>query len=322
MYFVGHHWEVTSAGLAVNLSVGRSVLSVERCIPLGFKCNAQHTTIKIQPRSPIRVMATSKPSDPLLICPDDMFGVVVLSIQAEGICTVSRKFAYGYLPARGTFGGGRSLFSPLFGCLPSAPRTQAALVEMLSQALAAKVTLPDAIDVVSQMMHGFPMGDLQGRAAGMMRAGEEVPDSLRWAGLRLHTDIQAAFGVGEFRGGLGEELAAAARRLDVRVADHVAAAIGRRRTARRFATSLARLLAHEPLTFDLVHHAARLVGARDRHFRHVIRWLALDVEGGLPLADVLGNYSRVFDPLFVNCVANAQSRQQMRDILSRIGTES
>jgi type II secretory pathway component PulF len=192
---------------------------------------------------------------------------------------------------------------------------------MLSQAIAAKLSLPDAMQVASKMMRGFPLGDLLSRAAEMVRLGEEVPDSLRWAGMTVHADIQAAFKVGEYHGNLGGELAAASRRLDARVADHLAAAIGRRRTARRFAQSLARLLAREPLTFDLVHDAARLVGARDRQFRRVIRWLALGIEGGLPFADALASFPKVFDLLFVRCVENAQSREQMRSILSRIGSD-
>jgi type II secretory pathway component PulF len=207
----------------------------------------------------------------------------------------------------------------LLGCFPSAARTQAAVAEMLSQAIAAKLSLPEAIAVAAEMTRGFPVGDLLSHTAEMVRLGEEVPASLRWAGMHLHLDLVAAFDVAESRGNLGDELAAAARRLDAHVADHVAAAIGRRPTARRFATSLARLLAQAPLTFQLVHDAARLVGTRDRQFRCVIRWLALDIEGGCPFAEALARFPQVFDPLFVRCVGNAQSREQMRAVLARLG---
>jgi type II secretory pathway component PulF len=202
--------------------------------------------------------------------------------------------------------------------MPTAQRNQALLAELLSQALVSQMSFPEALRAVSQTLRGSRPGKLLRRVAGMVESGEEVADSFRWAGAPLHADVQAAIEVGESRGGLAIELAAAARRLDARVADHLDAAIGRPRSAREFAASLARLLSHEPMTVYLVHDAARLVGARDRDFRHVIQWLAIDMEGGSPFADALLWYPRVFDPMFVECVAHAQSRESLRRILARL----
>lgn len=195
------------------------------------------------------------------------------------------------------------------------------LAEMLSQGLASQMSLPDTLKVVAQIMHRSSFGTSLQSVARMVESGEDVIDSFRWAGIPLHLDVQAAIEVGESRGGLAMELAAAARRLDSSVSAHLNAAIGRPRAARGFAASLARLLSNEPMTILLVHDAARLIGARDRHFRQVIRWLAIDIEGGCPFAEALTNYPRVFDALFIECVAHAQTREMLRTILARLGSE-
>jgi type II secretory pathway component PulF len=221
-------------------------------------------------------------------------------------------------------GSRRRLFSPrlrLLGWMPASQNAQALFAEMFSQALASQMNFPEALRAASQVMQGSRLEELLRRVAGMVESGEDVVDRFRWAGIPLHPDVQAAIEVGESRGGLAIELAAAARRLDVCVSDHLNAAIGRPRSAREFAASLARLLAHEPMTVYLVHDAARLVGVRDRHFRHVIRWLAIDIEGGCPLADALIRYPRVFDSMFVECVSHAHSRESLRRVLARLGGE-
>jgi type II secretory pathway component PulF len=206
----------------------------------------------------------------------------------------------------------------MLGMVPKSRRAQAVLAEVLSQALSAGMSMIDALEVASDTMRGSRLRLFLSRVIYMINAGEELIDSFRWAGMPLHEDLRTAFKIGETRGSLHVELAAAARMLDPHINARCASAIGRRNSAKYFAESLARLLSQQPMTISILDEAARKVGRCDRRFRRVIRWLACDVEGGSSLADTLARYPDVFDPLFLRCVAHVKSRESMRRVLIRL----
>jgi type II secretory pathway component PulF len=128
--------------------------------------------------------------------------------------------------------------------------------------------------------------------------------------------------VGEERGRLAEELAAAARRLDPHVHNRLAATLGRRQSATHFAAALARLLAHHQMTLSLVSDAGRLIGPHDARFAQALPLILDDIEGGGSLADALARHSRIFDPLFVRCVERAHTRESLRLVLERLAESS
>ena len=140
--------------------------------------------------------------------------------------------------------------------------------------------------------------------------------------MSLHADLRAALEIGEERGRLDAELAAAARRIDPLVDPRLGRAIDRRPAVRQFATSLSRLLADHPLTVHLLQDAARLVGPRDRRFHRAAMELADDIESGCPFADALESQPKMFDPLFVACVAHSDTRESLRRALARLGRTS
>jgi type II secretory pathway component PulF len=215
----------------------------------------------------------------------------------------------------------RRSFSPrrwLLSWMPASLRTQAIIAELLSQALSSDMKIVEAIDAASNAMRGSRLRKTLASIAGMVRNGEEVGDSFRWAGLPLHAGVQAAMEVGEAYGDLSGELAAAGRVLDPSVFRHLNSAIGRRKSATHFATALARLLSQQPMTVAVVHDAARIAGGRDRRFARVIRSLPSDIEGGGSLSDGLMRYPDIFDPMFINCVERAQNRASMCRTLLRL----
>ena len=209
----------------------------------------------------------------------------------------------------------------LFSRIPVRRRVQAVVAEVLAQAVSAGMDGGEACDVASRTVRGWRARRVRrvlAEATRHVRAGYPLAQSIETAGMPLNPDLRAAIEVGEERGRLDAELAAAARRLDPSIERRVAAAIGRRPSVREFATSLARLLAEHPLTVGLVNDAARLVGAPDRGFRRALPRLLDDFEGGYPLADALARHPAVFDPLFVACLAHADTRDSMRRILARL----
>lgn len=203
--------------------------------------------------------------------------------------------------------------------IPLTRRTQAVIAELLSQAIAAGMDLPEACDIASQTVRGFRPSRYLRNASRHARAGETLAESLERAGMSVHPDLRAAMEIGEERGRLDAELAAAARRLDPLIDYRLGRAIRRRDAVRAFATSLSRLLADHPLTVHLVVDAARLVGPRDRRFRRAAAQLADDIESGHPFDTSLAAQPKIFDPLFVQCVAHADTRDAMRRVLSRLG---
>ena len=207
----------------------------------------------------------------------------------------------------------------LLSRLPVRRRVQAVVAEVLAQAIAAGMDRVEACDVASRTVRGWRVRRVLAEATRHVRAGYPLAQSIETAGMPLNPDLRAAMEVGEERGRLDAELAAGARRLDPTIERRVAAAIGRRESVRQFARSLARLLAEHPLTVGLVSDAARLVGAPDRGFRRAVPRLLDDFEGGYPLSDALARHPAVFDALFVECVARADTRESMRRVLARLG---
>ena len=207
----------------------------------------------------------------------------------------------------------------LLNYIPLRRRTQAVIAEALGQAIFAGIDLAEASEVASRTVRGVRARRYLRDAARRVRAGETLGESLERCGMSLHADLRAALEIGEARGRLGAELAAAARRLEPRIDGHFARAICRHVAVREFATSLARLLADHALTVELIRDAARLVGPHDRHFRRAAERVASDMEGGCPFAWALEDQPKMFDPLFVQCVAHADTRESMRRVLARLG---
>lgn len=213
------------------------------------------------------------------------------------------------------------ILTTLTRMVPIGLRDQAVLAEALSQALAGGMETDDAFTVAAITLRSWRMRRQLRETRSYLRTGQPLLHCIIMAGMPLHPDLRAAFDVGEERGHLETELAAAARRLDPLIDRRFAAAVGRSPAVNPFATTLARLLAENPLTIRLVRDAARLVGRQNKRFWRAIDQAAEDMDCGGSFADALARQPGVFDALFVRCVGRADSREGLRRILSRLGGE-
>ena len=152
-----------------------------------------------------------------------------------------------------------------------------------------------------------------------LSAGDPLAGSLRTTGAWVDRGLLAALEVGEEYGCLGEELAAFARRDRGFSVDRYRRAIGRRPEATRFAAALARLLRDHGLTARVVHAAGLVSAVPRRRFAKVADAIAGEMTDGTPFLDLLGRHSTYFDPLFRGFLAAAESREEMRACLERLG---
>jgi type II secretory pathway component PulF len=157
------------------------------------------------------------------------------------------------------------------------------------------------------------------RMATGVRSGYSLETALSRTGAGVSPGLLAALRVGEELGCLGEELSAFAARHRSASPARFLRAIGRSPEATRFAAALARLLREHRLTVRVVRAAGLIAGAGGGSFSRAVDDIARRMENGGPFVDALRRHPAHFDALYCGLLDAAESRDEMRACLERLG---
>jgi type II secretory pathway component PulF len=194
--------------------------------------------------------------------------------------------------------------------------------EALSQALAAGVDVSGAVAVAARATPSRRFRAALREMAANCRVGYTLADSLSRTGAAVGGELLAALDVGEERGDLPGSLAVFACQCGPRPGARLAAAVGQRPEATRFAAALARLLGDRRLTVGLVEEAARLAAGDGSAFAAAAERVVAAMRDGATFPQALARESGSFDPLFCALVGAPDGRDGLRAVLARLGEAS
>jgi type II secretory pathway component PulF len=202
---------------------------------------------------------------------------------------------------------------------PVSRASQVLFAEAMGQAVAAGLDIGEAIDLAAKVNPSLPLRRALREMQANACSGYSLATSLELTGVWVGAGLFAALEIGEEQGCLAEELFAFARRLHPDPPAALQRATGRRPEATRFAAALARLLGERSLTLDVVEAAGRVAAAGNRAFLGAVGQVMKDMENGGTLAEALRRHPGYFDPLYCRLVEAAQTREQVRLNLERLG---
>jgi type II secretory pathway component PulF len=208
----------------------------------------------------------------------------------------------------------RSLFS-----WPIGRSSQALFAQAFAEALDVGIEVTTAIALAAEVNPGSRLRRVLAEMRLHTRSGYGLAAALAKTRARVKPQLLAALEVGEEHGSLVEELFAFAHGLCPDAAQLLRQTVGRRAEATRFAAALARLLREHGLTVQTVMAAGNLAAAGNNDFRQVIQALVEDMESGGNFTDALRQHPSYFDPLYCGFLEAADSRQQVRACLERLG---
>jgi type II secretory pathway component PulF len=202
----------------------------------------------------------------------------------------------------------------------SGPPREALFAAAFAELLQCGLPAANALGQTAEVMPGRRFSGAVHEMVRQFRSGYSLEVSLRRTGCHVDPGLLAALATGEDTGPLADELAAYARSLIGADDRALARAFGRTAAGAAFAAALGRLLAHRPLTPELIVAAGRLVVGRYPEFTPgVLQDIHDGLMNGVTFPDLIGRHPGLFDALFVRCVAACQTRPEMRAALERLG---
>jgi type II secretory pathway component PulF len=213
----------------------------------------------------------------------------------------------------------RTIPAKLLGLWPIPRLAQAVFAESFRQALLERMPVDQAIRLASEVNPSRRFQQALKRMAVQVRSGYPLDTALARSGIRPPSGLMASLKVGEQHGQLADEMGAFARRTRGFSSRRFFQAIGRTDEAIDFAAALARLLVEQRLTVTMVRAAGEVSAAGRPRFATVISDIASEIENGRSLVECLSRHPRRFDPLYREFLAAANSREEMRACLTRLG---
>lgn len=196
---------------------------------------------------------------------------------------------------------------------------QTVFAEALSQAIGAGLEVSAAVAVAAGVPASRRFRAALGEMARHCRVGYTLAQSLSRTGVAVGGELLAALAVGEERGDLAGSLAAFARRVKGAPGIRLAAAVGRKPEAVRFAAALSRLLRDRRLTVHLIEDAGRLAAGDGSAFARAVGRVTEAMRNGVGFSEALAGEPGAFDPFFCALVGAPEGRDRLRAVLARLG---